>query len=121
MLIHTAEPIRLDISMQRGHLRVDYTPTREDMGFFKTVPFTKDKVRKQRAQVLEVIGDMARRGDRLARIEEQYTIADDARHITRPDQKEVNIGQRRPPQVSFTPGSMAVEVRPRGSYLNVLI
>ena len=121
MLVHTAEPVRLDISMQWGQVRVDYTPTREDMGYYKTVPFVKDKFNEQQAQILEVIGDMARRGDRLARIEEQYTVADDARYMTRPDQKEVNIVSRRPPQVSGTPGSLEMEVRPRGSFLNVLI
>jgi len=121
MLIHSAAPVRLEVNMRWGQIEVDNTPTREDMGLKSTLPYIHSKAREERAEFLEIIGDIAWRGDQLGRIEGNYTPGEDARHVTRPRIKEVNIGYRRPPQVQGNPGNLEMEVVPRGSRLNVLI
>ena len=118
MLI-SGQPVKLDIHKEWGRVETDSSPSRADMGIKTHVELIKERVQVARAEGVEAIGDKARRGDRLARIEEGYTIADDAKYLSEKDMKEINVWYKRLPDVQGFPGGVEMNVVPRGSRLNV--
>jgi len=115
------ELLMVNINTRPGRVDVDYRPAQADINWYDPHDSGRIAAERAREKGIEGIGEIARRGNRLGRIETGHTIPDEAKLSLEAREVEVDLGYMRGPEVNLEPAVLDIEFSPRGRNINVLI
>jgi|SRR5690554_706660 len=104
---------KLEINRENAFMKIDYYPSRYDLGIKNLHDFTGDNYRKNKAEVLEYIGEYAREGNQLMEYQKGITVAEIAREKNfREENKELVLKSLSPPDIEVEAGKLDIKHSP---------
>ncbi len=98
---------RLEISAKPAELETSSYPSRADMGYLN-ISDRKDTIVSEGQQTaLQAIAKYANEGDQLADFQ-NFDISDLARQNSRPGRQQLELGYKRGPEHTYTPGQLEI-------------
>lgn len=113
-LAFNTEPYELDIQTTPGDLEIDSAPWRYSLGLKDWSTFFRDNTDKSKQMVIEATERFVADGNRMAAINilpaPAGQIAFD--NMLSDSEVSINIGRLEPPNISYTPGTVAINYTP---------
>lgn len=98
---------RLEISAKPAELETSSYPSRADMGYLNISDRRDAIVREGQQAALQAIAKYANEGDQLADFQ-NFDISDLARQNSRPSRQQLELGYKRGPEHTYTPGKLEI-------------